>query len=90
MRRYMFSSAAYGSLAHFSADRFNRHTEDRLLNLFLSFEYKTRLMAARLPVMVVIRLTRAGSFCWEMRFMSLRRCFPVVQRRITLVEPEKA
>ena len=47
-------------------------------------------MAARLPVMVVIRLTRAGSFCCEMRFMSLRRCFSVAQRRITLVEPEKA
>ena len=34
----MFSSAAYGSLAHFSGERFSRHTEDSLPNLFLSFE----------------------------------------------------
>ena len=56
MRRYMFSSAAYGSLAHFFGERFSRHTEVELLNVFFSLAYRTRLMAARLPVMVVIRL----------------------------------
>lgn len=56
----MLSSAAYGSLAHFSGERFSRHTEVELLNVFLSLAYRTRLIAARLPGMVSRVLVKEG------------------------------